>query len=279
MRYEFRQSLLVVHLRRGGIVRAMKTAVYDTRWRENAVRGSAVSAQVIVELVLEAVPARRVVDLGCGLGNWLAEFRRQGVAEVCGVDGPWFDVEALHIPADSYVVADLGRPLPLDERYDLAVSLEVGEHLEASQSRGFVDSLTRLAPVVLFSAAIPGQSGTHHVNLQWQDHWARLFDERGFAAVDYLRPRIWNNDAVKVFYRQNIAIYVDRARLRDYSALAECHRVTGGELLALVHPQQYDMVRSRPMLLLRKQILGPVRARLGAGGSLGAISRLLPVRR
>ena len=256
----------------------MSGAVYDTEWRENAVAGSAASAEVIVGLVLDAVPARRVVDLGCGLGNWLAEFRRQGIAEIRGVDGPWFDVEALHIPADCYLVADLGKPLPLDERYDLAVSLEVGEHLEASLAGGLVDSLTRLAPVVLFSAAIPGQSGTHHVNLQWQDYWARLFHERGFVAVDYLRPRIWMDDAVKVFYRQNVAIYVDRARLQDYPALAECHRATGGLLLALVHPQQYDVVRSRPLVLLRKQVLGPVRARLQASGRLGAISRLLPAR-
>ena len=129
------------------------------------------------------------------------------------MDDQWFDVEALHIPADCYLVADLGKPLPLDERYDLAVSLEVGEHLEASLAGGLVDSLTRLAPVVLFSAAIPGQSGTHH-----------------------------------------------------------------GLLLPLVHLQQYDVVRSRPLVLLRKQVLGPVRARLQASGRLGAISRLLPAR-
>jgi len=54
----------------------MSGAVYNTEWRENAVAGSAASAEVIVGLVLDAVPARRVVDLGCGLGNWLAEFRR-----------------------------------------------------------------------------------------------------------------------------------------------------------------------------------------------------------
>lgn len=246
-----------------------RRTVYDTQWRQNRSAGAATSAEVVVRLVLDAVPARRVVDLGCGLGTWLAEFRRQGVAEVRGVDGPWIDLDALQIPADSFVVSDLGGPLLMHERYDLAVSLEVGEHLDESLARRLVASLTDLAPVVLFSAAIPGQWGTHHVNPQWPDYWAERFDERAFVAVDYLRPQIWTDDAVRSFYRQNIALYVDRNRLEAYPALAECYRATGGALLSLVHPMQYDAVRSRPVLLLRDQL----RARWGitAGRSGGLV--------
>lgn len=237
----------------------MQAPIYDTNWRRTAATGAATSAAVVVPLVLDAVPAHRVIDLGCGLGTWLAEFRRQGVAEIRGVDGPWFDADALRIPARSFLVADLSKPLPLDELYDLAVSLEVGEHLDPSAAVALVASLTRLAPVVLFSAAIPGQFGTHHVNLQWPGYWAERFAERGFVAVDYLRPRIWTNDAVKFFYRQNIALYVEQTRLGDFPALAECHRMTGGALLPLVHPAQYDAVRKRPLVLLRQQIQARLR--------------------
>jgi hypothetical protein len=52
------------------------------------------------------------------------------------------------------------------------VSLEVAEHLQPKRSASFVADLVALAPAVLFSAAIPGQPGTDHINPRWQDEWA-----------------------------------------------------------------------------------------------------------
>jgi hypothetical protein len=59
--------------------------------------------------------------------------------------------------------------------FDLAICLEVAEHLPPEAAEGFIDSLTRLAPVVLFSAAITFQVGNQHLNGQWPDYWATLF--------------------------------------------------------------------------------------------------------
>src|SRR5579862_3100091 len=66
----------------------------------------------------------------------------------------------------------LDRPFNLGRSFDLAMSFEVAEHLPPDAAKGFVDSLTRLAPLVLFSAAIPFQGGVGHINEQWPEYWA-----------------------------------------------------------------------------------------------------------
>ena len=65
----------------------------------------------------------------------------------------------------------------LERKFDLAISLEVAEHLKSSSSEDFVQSLTTLAPMILFSAAIPHQGGLHHINEQWLEYWGDLFNK------------------------------------------------------------------------------------------------------
>jgi hypothetical protein len=65
---------------------------------------------------------------------------------------------------ERFLPHDIATPLPehLVGRFDLAVCLEVAEHLPPERAESFIRELCDLAPVVLFSAAIPGQGGTGH---------------------------------------------------------------------------------------------------------------------
>src|ERR1051326_3058645 len=101
-----------------------------------------------------------------------------------------------------------------------AISLEVAEHLPEASAQGFVASLTRLAPVVLFSAAVPLQGGAEHVNEQWQEYWRSKFSELDYVACDAIRPVIWGNEDVFTYYQQNILVYVAAAELGRYPKLA-----------------------------------------------------------
>lgn len=74
--------------------------------------------------------------------------------------------------------------------FDLAVSLQVAEHLPPSSAKGFIDSLAKLAPVVLFSAAIPLQAGAEHLNEQWPEYWAALFKTHDYLPIDCIRGRM-----------------------------------------------------------------------------------------
>lgn len=187
----------------------------DEFFRDRHAR-TAYAAETVLGILQPTLPAlQSAVDIGCGVGTWLSVLQRQGVREVRGVDGHWVDVANLVIPAESFSHHDLQADLDLGRRYDLAISLEVAEHLPPARAPGFVAWLTGLSDVVLFSAATPRQGGRNHFNEQWQDYWAALFANRDYVPLDFIRTRIWNDPKIATWYRQNLLVYVRRSRVAD----------------------------------------------------------------
>ena len=190
------------------------------------------SAREIVPLIIELCSPRSVVDVGCGTGCWLSVFRECGVDDVCGIDGDYVRPETRLIPAGQFRAHDLTTPLRLERSFDLALSFEVAEHLPARSAASFVQSLTKLAPIVVFSAAVPWQGGTNHVNEQWPDYWAEHFHDHGYEPLDCLRTRIWDNDRVLSCYTQNTIVYANTGALPDVP------RTSPGSL-PIVHPRLF----------------------------------------
>lgn len=217
----------------------MPSEYYTTSYYEELSDSSARSAQIIVPFVLELVQARSVVDVGCGVGAWLAAFQRFGVDDVLGVDGDYVDRNLLQIPKDRFQAADLSTPLSLPRAFDLAISMEVAEHLPADCASQFVASLIRLASVVLFSAAIPFQGGTQHLNEQWPDNWAELFKVHGYVPVDAIRKRVWHNEAVAWWYAQNTLLFIREDVLESNLSMKAEFEQTNLNQLRLVHPGNY----------------------------------------
>src|SRR5215217_4033202 len=103
----------------------------------------------------------------------------------------------------------------------------------------FVESLTRLGPVVLFSAAIPHQDGANHINCQWPEYWAERFDEKDYVVIDCLRRKIWRNENVAKSYRQNILMFAAREHLEGLPSLSEEYTQCGTSQLSVVLPERY----------------------------------------
>jgi SAM-dependent methyltransferase len=197
-------------------------------------QGSRSSADVVVPVVLDLVRPFSVIDVGCGVGAWLAAITRSGVVDVLGLDGEHVPLSQLIIPRDQFRAVDLGEPFHIDRRFDLAMSMEVAEHLAPASAAAFIRSLARLAPAVLFSAAVPHQGGWNHLNEQWPEYWAELFAASNFHPVDCLRERFWNDSNVRWWYAQNMILY-----LADDHWLWGTYRPSPRPLRALVHPQNY----------------------------------------
>ena len=165
------------------------------------------SARRVVPIILQHFSFSSVIDVGCGAGAWLKAFKENGLKDVLGIDSDYVPESSLLINSTEFLRADLTQPIEVGRRFDLAVSLEVAEHLPAEVAMSFAESLTRLAPLVIFSAAYPGQGGTNHINEQWPGYWKRLFAELGYNRHDLLRPLIWRDAAVSAWYRTNIFVF------------------------------------------------------------------------
>lgn len=223
--------------------RAYDAAYYAAQAPDSLDAASRILPRAVALLERCGWTVRSCIDMGAGVGTWLAVARKLGIVDTVAVEGSWVrDIETA-IPKEMYILADLSdEPLDLSQRFDLALCLEVGEHLPAPNAGRLVQTLSRLSDVVLFSAAIPHQGGTHHVNEQWPPYWASLFDAQGFRCFDVLRWSIWDDDGIRFWYRQNVLFYVQREKadvcrsldLLPYRAFMP-ERPAG-----CVHPREYE---------------------------------------
>ena len=170
------------------------------------------SAEQIIPVLNALLPINSVVDFGCGQGAWLSVWRKAG-AKVTGVDGPYVDQQHLMIDADEFRGADLSRTIDLGRRFDVVQSLEVAEHLPSSRASEFIGTLTSHGPLVMFSAAVPGQGGENHINEQPLEYWREKFREHRYVAIDYVRPKVTANLQVQHWYRYNIILYAEETYL------------------------------------------------------------------
>ena len=200
------------------------------------------SAQEIVPLVMKMIPCTSVVDVGCGDGTWLRVFEEHGVSDVTGFDGEYIDRNVIEINAANFYPMDLSSPPAWGRTFDLAVSLEVAEHLPADAADRFVSFLASLAPAILFSAAIPGQVGANHLNEQWPDYWVKRFQKHGFSVLDVIREAIWNNENVERWYAQNTFLFMRQDVLSRNLTLQDLAARTRPDLFRLVHPGTFNVV-------------------------------------
>ncbi|MBF0294460.1 MAG: methyltransferase domain-containing protein [Magnetococcales bacterium] len=186
---------------------------YDQGFLSATTSGNLLSARKITARLMPLLQPRSVVDFGCAQGGWLAAWREQGVADVLGLDGAYVRVQDLMIPASGFMPVDLAESIQLARTFDLAMSLEVAEHLPPQASRNFVASLTRHADIVLFSAAPPGQGGEHHINEQPYQYWRDLFASLDYVLLDFCRQSFRDDPEIQPWYRYNIFLFCKREHL------------------------------------------------------------------
>jgi hypothetical protein len=174
--------------------------LYDAGFWTSEGAVAAESAEIVIPWVFERYPFRTCIDIGCGTGEWAGEARDVSGGAATGVDlGVPRGMIAVNI---EYIDADLVNGYPCSG-YDLAICLEVGEHLPRSTAPLLVEGLAQ-APTVLFSAATPHQPGVGHVNCQEHVYWHELFARHGMFGT-HIGPLF--QEPVADFYRRNMFIY------------------------------------------------------------------------
>jgi len=197
------------------------------------------SAKQIIPVLFDFVKPNSVIDVGCGDGTWLRCFLEAGVKRIFGLDGTYVSEDLLKIDPNNFQPCDLENPPDIHEKFDLAICLEVAEHLNETSSPKLVSFLTQLSDFVLFSAAIPLQSGVNHINTHWQDYWSSQFRSQGYLPILTLRSRIWNDSQIAFFYRQNIILYIKESVIQSSFTLTREYEKSSNIPIAVVHPECY----------------------------------------
>lgn len=231
---------------------------YDQDWHSYYGDMTSRSADKMIAYLSSRFAVQSAVEFGCGHAHWLEAAQRAGIVDVKGLDGPWTELDQLRIPRELFEVADLEKPVDLKRKFELAICMEVGEHLHEAAAKVFVESIARHADLVLFGAAIPLQGGFRHINEKWQSFWADQFRTNGFQVFDIVRPVFWMDRDIHYYYRQNALVYIRSTshELIDIGRLMTAELQTK-PIIDLVHPEKYlnyasydsiDLRRLLPML-------------------------------
>lgn len=210
--------LLPRSVRNSRLVANLKSRLFEHDWTysleyyEKFVEEPAVrSAGTIADSIVNEFKQGSIIDVGCGTGALLEVLRNKG-CEAFGLDYSEAALKFCRSRHLSVAKFDLeGDALDLGRVYDVAVSMEVAEHLPRKVADRYVDFLTRLSPVVIFTAAQPGQGGADHVNEQPLSYWIAKFRTRGFTHLDSVSQRwreTWEAAGnVESWYFKNLMIF------------------------------------------------------------------------
>jgi SAM-dependent methyltransferase len=243
-----------------------QTTFYTDSFFESRSEGSLNSAKEIVPVILKMLPGiKSVVDVGCGTGTWLKIFKESGIQDVLGLDGNYVNRERLVISQAEFGPTDLSVSFTIPHQFDLLISLEVAEHLPPAFAEEFVKILTQASNQIVFSAAVPNQGGTNHINEQLPSYWIRLFSKLGFKCYDVLRPILWNNSKIAIEYKQNTFLFLKEGS--NVPLLKDLH----------LNNYQYDAIHpdllAHHLTLNKNQIDFIMQGRLGIKDSFRILKR------
>lgn len=143
--------------------------------------GALETAPKFVEAVMAVFPhIRTVADVGCGTGVYTLRFKEKGLKSIACEYSPRGrrKAQSQGVTCHPFDVSkdDSGMP---GKPYDLAFSLEVAEHVPGFLADNFVNYMIGSSPLIVFSAAHPGQGGIGHINEQPKDYWIQKYEARG----------------------------------------------------------------------------------------------------
>jgi hypothetical protein len=238
----------------------MMKNLYDTDFYESQMQGSLKSAFKYADLISKIYNFKSVVDIGCGRGTWLKAFNKRGCEIVVGYDGAYNNQQNMIDKSIKFCDADLNNPNNIDTsvRYELAISLEVAEHVEKKSASDFILLLTKLSDSVLFGAAYPRQGGINHVNEQKPSYWAKIFTKYGYVPYDLFRPAFWGDNDIEYWYQQNTFLYVKKnSALENILIHNGNYEIKNINFMDCVHPNLFEG-RMKSKALFRTLIVNAI---------------------
>ena len=173
--------------------------IYNEWFFEEIKKSEVESSMDFAKIVQKYLKFNSVMDVGCGSAIYLKALNDIGITDLIGFDGSECAVTTSLLP-DVTFVHDLRLPLILDRKYDLAICIEVAEHLEEKYAETLVKSLIGVSDCVLFTAATVNQGGYGHLFEVEHEYWIDLFARCGYKhdkeLSDIMRQEMYAKNVV-----------------------------------------------------------------------------------
>lgn len=189
--------------------------------RDQRARLAAVRYYEVLTRFLKTNP-QSVIEFGSGQGSWISQashFFSVPKSYCLAIDGPWASswhdnsIPILACDLNEATMTNIVDTLPVCSSYDLAICVEVCEHLSQQAAKNLVSAITRNSKMAIFGSALTGQFGQGHRNCRSHYYWRALFQSSGFQLFDVFRPALQGSSQVPAWYIQNTYLYVDTSAL------------------------------------------------------------------
>lgn len=149
----------------------------------------------LAESIYTTFNPESIVDLGCGDGKYCKIWKDMGCKNVQGYEG-----NKKCVNNSTIKFMDLTKDNDIQEKYDLLVCLEVGEHIPHQYENIFIDNILSFAEKnIVLSWAVPGQKGKGHVNCKKNEEVISIFCGLGFYYNAYISEYLRKNSKLKWF--------------------------------------------------------------------------------
>ena len=216
--------------------------LYKKKFYKNRNKDTVYSAKKIISLIeTEFNKDSLIVDVGCGTGTWLSVLENEYSCKTIGYEGQWIEKHLYEANGELFKMNFENDNLVFDKvkKIDLIICLEVFEHLSNKKCLELIDIFSQNSDLILFSAAIPNQGGTNHINEKKLSYWVKLFNEKGFNLVDNIRNKIWEDNQIKFWYRQNIVLFSKH----------KINKSENNNIIDIVHPVLLN-IKNKPSLTI-----------------------------
>lgn len=195
------------------ILAAIPKEIYNDDFYAHQSAGSYRTAQAFFSYLFSFYKPNSLIDFGAGMGTWLQAAHELGIEQLQAIEGEWVKEKVPH-PHIGYTFHDLQKPFRSLQKFDLAMSLEVAEHLSAERSESFVQDLCHASDLVMFGAAMKHQGGQGHINEQNQTYWIKQFRIRNYECLDIFRSPFWFRKDLEPWYVQNTFLFLKKGDVR-----------------------------------------------------------------
>ena len=163
------------------------------------------TAEQVVDVFKKYIDFETVIDLGCGTGVYLDEFKKRCKIAI-GVDG--------NKDAKPDVLYDLGEKQDFIG-YDLAFSIEVAEHIAPEKADNFADNLC-CGEWIVMTTCPPDRSDSKytkvaHLNEQHKPYWVNKMEKRGYKNEYLLQNRMQEDfkkiNGIPTWFNHNLMVF------------------------------------------------------------------------